>query len=52
MLLGGVLTESLGWEWVFFVNMPIGIAAADARPALLAESRERGRAATSTSPAR
>ena len=26
-LLGGVLTESLGWEWIFFVNVPIGIAA-------------------------
>src|SRR3954453_20652812 len=27
-LLGGVLTASLGWEWVFFVTTPIGIAAA------------------------
>jgi EmrB/QacA subfamily drug resistance transporter len=26
-LVGGVLTESFGWEWVFFVNVPIGIAA-------------------------
>ena len=26
-LLGGVLTEALGWEWIFFVNVPIGIAA-------------------------
>ena len=26
-LVGGVLTESLGWEWIFFVNVPIGIAA-------------------------
>ena len=26
-LIGGVLTESLGWEWIFFVNVPIGIAA-------------------------
>ncbi|HMS77294.1 DHA2 family efflux MFS transporter permease subunit [Gordonia sp. (in: high G+C Gram-positive bacteria)] len=24
-LLGGVLTDSLGWEWIFFVNIPIGI---------------------------
>ncbi len=26
-LIGGVITEHLGWEWIFFVNVPIGIAA-------------------------
>jgi EmrB/QacA subfamily drug resistance transporter len=26
-LIGGVITESLGWEWIFFVNIPIGIVA-------------------------
>ncbi|HET7574523.1 MAG TPA: MFS transporter [Solirubrobacterales bacterium] len=26
-LVGGVLTEGLGWEWIFFVNVPVGIAA-------------------------
>ena len=26
-LVGGVLTENFGWEWIFFVNVPIGIAA-------------------------
>lgn len=26
-LIGGVITENFGWEWVFFVNIPIGIAA-------------------------
>jgi EmrB/QacA subfamily drug resistance transporter len=26
-LIGGVITENLGWEWIFFVNVPIGIAA-------------------------
>ena len=25
-LLGGILTDSLGWEWIFFVNLPVGIA--------------------------
>jgi EmrB/QacA subfamily drug resistance transporter len=25
VLLGGVLTEALGWRWIFFVNVPIGI---------------------------
>ena len=27
LILGGVLTQSLGWEWVFLVNVPIGAAA-------------------------
>src|SRR5436305_5926699 len=27
LLLGGVLTEALSWHWVFFVNLPIGVAA-------------------------
>jgi EmrB/QacA subfamily drug resistance transporter len=27
LLLGGVLTESLAWHWIFFVNVPIGIVA-------------------------
>ncbi len=26
-LVGGLLTEGLGWEWIFFINVPIGIAA-------------------------
>ncbi len=26
-LVGGVVTESFGWEWIFFINVPIGIAA-------------------------
>jgi EmrB/QacA subfamily drug resistance transporter len=41
VLLGGVLTESLGWEWVLFVNVPIGIAAALIAPRLLGESSDR-----------
>jgi EmrB/QacA subfamily drug resistance transporter len=28
LLLGGVLTESINWHWIFFVNVPIGIATA------------------------
>jgi EmrB/QacA subfamily drug resistance transporter len=42
VLLGGVLTEYLGWEWVLFVNVPIGVAAAMLAPRLLAESHEEG----------
>lgn len=40
VLLGGVLTEYLGWEWVLWVNVPIGIAAAAIAPRLLAETRD------------
>jgi len=39
VLLGGVLTEYLGWEWVFWVNVPIGVIAAILAPRLLRESR-------------
>jgi MFS family permease len=27
LLLGGILTQALSWPWIFFVNVPIGIAA-------------------------
>ena len=39
MLLGGVLTDGLGWEWVFWVNVPIGLITAYMAPRLIAESR-------------
>jgi EmrB/QacA subfamily drug resistance transporter len=42
VLLGGVLTESLGWEWVLWVNVPIGIIAAALAPSLIAETRDEG----------
>ncbi|MDX6605442.1 MAG: hypothetical protein QOF23_1951 [Solirubrobacterales bacterium] len=42
VLLGGVLTEGLGWEWVLWVNVPIGIAAAAIAPSLIAETRDEG----------
>ncbi len=28
LLLGGVITQSINWHWIFFVNLPIGIATA------------------------
>src|SRR4051794_35083921 len=28
LLLGGILTEAINWHWIFFVNLPIGIATA------------------------
>jgi EmrB/QacA subfamily drug resistance transporter len=39
VLLGGVLTEYAGWEWVLWVNVPIGIVAALLAPRLILESR-------------
>ncbi len=39
LLLGGVLTEFLSWEWVFFVNVPIAIATIVAAFRLVPESR-------------
>ncbi len=38
-LLGGVITQSVGWEWVMWINVPIGLAAAALAPVLLEESR-------------
>ena len=40
VLLGGVLTDALSWEWIFFVNIPVGIAALALAPVLLRESRD------------
>jgi EmrB/QacA subfamily drug resistance transporter len=44
LIAGGLLTTYLSWRWVFFVNVPIGIAVALAAPRALPESgRNRGR---------
>lgn len=40
VLIGGVLTDSAGWRWIFWVNVPIGIAAVLLAPLVLPESRE------------
>ena len=40
VLLGGVLTDTLSWEWIFYVNLPVGIAGLVLTPFLLGESRD------------
>ena len=42
LLLGGVLTEFLSWEWVFFVNVPIAIATIVAAFRFVPESHAEG----------
>src|SRR4051794_7492148 len=39
VLLGGILTDGLGWEWVLWVNVPVSLIAFVLAPRLLMESR-------------
>ncbi len=41
LVLGGLITDGFGWEWVFFVNVPIGMLGVALAPVLLPESRDR-----------
>jgi EmrB/QacA subfamily drug resistance transporter len=38
-LIGGPLVDGPGWEWIFFINTPLGLAALALSPVLLRESR-------------
>ena len=38
-LIGGPITDGLGWEWIFFINVPVAAAVAALSPVLLRESR-------------
>jgi EmrB/QacA subfamily drug resistance transporter len=39
-LVGGIITSGIGWEWIFFVNLPIGIGAVLLTLARVEESRD------------
>jgi EmrB/QacA subfamily drug resistance transporter len=38
VLLGGILTQEVGWSWIFYVNVPIGVLVILASPLVLAAS--------------
>jgi len=39
VLFGGILTKYLGWEWIFFVNVPVGALVLALAPGIVRESR-------------
>jgi EmrB/QacA subfamily drug resistance transporter len=39
-LIGGLLVDGPGWEWIFFINIPVGLVALALGPVLLDESRD------------
>src|SRR5207302_5246072 len=42
VLFGGILTKYLGWEWIFFVNVPVGALVLALTPGVVRESRAPG----------
>ncbi|MFQ5426250.1 MAG: MFS transporter, partial [Gaiellales bacterium] len=38
VLLGGILTDTIGWQWIFFINVPMALAVLVAAPLVLDES--------------
>lgn len=43
VLLGGVLTDTVGWEWIFVLNVPVGVAVSPPRrPSSRRGARRRG----------
>lgn len=42
VIVGGLLTSAAGWQWVFFINLPVGVAVLAALPAVLPSAPARG----------
>ena len=42
-LVGGLITEHINWNWIFFINVPIGVIAVVAAFAFIDESRDTSR---------
>lgn len=42
VLLGGILTDGLGWEWIFFVNVPVGLVVLALIPRFIEETQAEG----------
>jgi EmrB/QacA subfamily drug resistance transporter len=42
-LIGGPVTDGLGWQWIFFINVPVSLLVAALSPTLLRDSRGTGR---------
>lgn len=45
LLIGGPITDTLGWEWIFFINIPVAVGMLVFAPILLRESRDPGQPA-------